>query len=296
MIVLMDQFIICFILAVFGLCMGSFAGATVWRLRARQLVQEKQQGDKVDLAEYKRLNKLTRSSLFNDHSRCLNCSYALKWYDMIPIISWVFLGGKCRKCRQPIGYFEPLMEFGVAAFFVVSYMLWPYPLQTHIEIARIVIWLVAGVALAILFAYDKIWSILPDTFNYAVIGLGAINAFIVIISSGDPIIVFQSIVGSVVVLSGLYFVIYIVSRGTWVGFGDVKLGLGLALLLADWRLAFLALFTANFIGSLAVLPGLVMKKLKGDSHVPFGPLLIAGFVIAGLVGNYLINLYSHYYF
>ena len=105
-----------------------------------------------------------------------------------------------------------------------------------------------------------------------------------------------SILGSVLILSGLYFGFYIVSRGKWVGDGDPVLALGLSLLLADWKLAFIALFAANLIGSLAVMPGLVMKKLKGDSHVPFGPLLIAGFVVAGLFGNFILNWYRHLIF
>lgn len=296
MIVFMEQFIIYLALVLIGLCLGSFTGATVWRLRARQLVQDKADGETVGMAEYNRLKKLTKKSLVNDHSICLNCSYKLKWYDLIPIISWVSLGGKCRKCRKPIGYFEPIMEFGMALFFVLSYAFWPNSLNTNLEIARLLIWLIAGVGLAILFAYDKKWSILPDNVNYVVIGLGVFSSILVIISSADRISALLSIVGSIAILSGLYLVIYVVSRGMWIGFGDVKLGLGLALLLADWRLAFIALFAANLIGSLAVLPGLVMKKLKGNSHVPFGPLLIAGFVIAGLFGSYILNLYQHFIF
>ncbi len=296
MIVLMEQYIVYFTLVLIGLCLGSFAGATVWRLRARQLVQDKQNGEDVDPYEYKRLNKLTKKNLLDDHSVCLNCSYKLKWYDLIPLISWVSLGGKCRNCRKPIGYFEPLMETGVALYFVLSYAFWPYPLYTNLEFARLFIWLMAGVGLAILFAYDKKWSILPDSVNYIVIGLGAISAVLVIFGSSDQSRSLISIIGSIAILSGLYFAIYVSSKGAWIGFGDVKLGLGLALLLADWRLAFIALFAANLIGSLAVLPGLVMKKLQGNSHVPFGPLLIAGFVIAGLFGKYILDLYQHFIF
>lgn len=296
MIVFMEQFIIYLALVLFGLCMGSFAGASVWRLRARQIATDKSNGEKVDSDEYNRLNKLTKKPLTNDHSICLNCSYKLKWYDLIPIISWVSLGGKCRKCRKPIGYFEPLMEIGVAVFFVLSYAFWPYPLNGSLEITRLFLWLVAGVGLAILFAYDKKWSILPDTLNYLVIGLGAISAILLLISTSSPLGVAISIIGSVAILSGLYWAIYIVSKGMWIGFGDVKLGLGLALLLADWKLAFIALFAANLIGCFVVLPGLLRKKLKGDSHVPFGPLLIAGFVIAGLFGTYIVNWYQYLIF
>jgi prepilin signal peptidase PulO-like enzyme (type II secretory pathway) len=293
MIVLVEQFIVYLALVLIGLCMGSFAGATVWRIRARQLAQDKRNGDDIDQAEYKRLNKLTKKSLINDHSVCLNCSYRLKWYDLIPLLSWVLLGGKCRKCRKPIGYFEPLMEIGVAAFFVLSYAFWPYQLHTNLEIIRLITWLLAGVGLVIMFAYDKKWSILPDSVNYIVIGLGVISAFLVIVNSTDQVNALFSILGSIVILSGLYLVIYVISKGMWIGFGDVKLCLGLALLLADWRLAFIALFAANLIGSLAVLPGLMMKKLKGNSHVPFGPLLIAGFLVAGLFGIHILDWYQH---
>lgn len=291
MIVAMEQSVIYLALVLFGLCFGSFAGATVWRLRARQLHEDKVNGEKFDADEYKRLNKLTKTSLMNDHSRCLNCSYTLKWYDLIPLFSWLSLGGKCRKCRKPIGYLEPLIEIGVATFFVLSYAFWPYPLNNGFEIARLIIWLFAGIGLAILFTYDKIWSLLPNQVSFAVIGLGALNAVLAIIASQNKLSAIMTIIGSVLILSGLYWLIYIVSHGAWIGFGDIKLGLGLALLLADWRLAFIALFAANIIGCLIVIPAMITKKLKPDSHVPFGPLLILGFVIAGLAGNYLVSLY-----
>lgn len=289
MIVLMCSFIIYFTLTLFGLCFGSFAGASIWRLRARQLVQDKKSGEKVDQSEFKRINKLTKTSLLGDHSRCLNCSYVLKWYDLVPLLSWLSLGGRCRKCHQPIGWLEPLTEIGVAIFFVISFAFWPYPLNSDLQIARLVLWLIAGIGLAILFVYDMKWSILPDKVNFAVIGIGVINTLLVVIMASDKIGVLIGIVGSVAILSGLYWVIYLISRGMWIGFGDIKLGLGLALLLADWRLAFIALFAANLIGCLIVLPSMITGKLKRNSRVPFGPLLIVGFVIAGLTGNYLIN-------
>jgi prepilin signal peptidase PulO-like enzyme (type II secretory pathway) len=90
----------------------------------------------------------------------------------------------------------------------------------------------------------------------------------------------------------LYFALWLVSGGRWVGFGDVKLGLGLGLLLGDWRLALLALFLANFIGTLLVLPGILTRKIGRGTQVPFGPLLIAGFAIALLYGPAFINFFD----
>lgn len=290
MIMLMEQIIMCVGLGAIGLCFGSFAGASVWRIRAEELKQYKEEGEEIDVAEYDRLKKITNKKIINDHSRCLDCGYRLKWYDMIPLISWLSLSGRCRKCRKMIGRMEPLIELGVALFFIVSYVFWPYPL-IGIEIVRFGIWLVAGIALAVLFAYDAKWFLLPDKINYFVVFIGIVNALIIIFISRNPVDSSASIAGSVFVLSGIYWIIYKVSDGKWIGYGDIKLCLGLALLLADWKLAFLALFLANLIGCVAVLPAMLAGKLKRSSHIPFGPFLISGAVLVCLFGDNLIEIF-----
>ena len=291
MLVVMETIIIYLALVLVGVCLGSFAGATVWRMRARQLVQDKERGDHYNHDEYKHLKKLTSASFAHDRSQCLNCSYSLKWYDLIPLVSWIRLRGKCRNCRTPIGYLEPLIELGVAGFFVLSYMLWPYALVSPIDILRLVIWLIAGVGLAVLFVYDLKWFLLPDKVSFFVIGLGIITSIIVVSQSTDVAGALASIGGSVLILSGVYLMLYLISKGAWIGFGDIKLGLGLALLLADFRLAFIALFAANLIGCLIVIPAMIAGKLKRNSHVPFGPLLIGGAIVAQLSGLYLVEWY-----
>lgn len=279
-------------LVLFGLVFGSFAGASVWRLRARQLVADKKAGEHVDRKEYKKLKKLTESKFSNDRSRCLHCGYELKWYDLIPLVSWIVLRGKCRECRKPIGIMEPLIEVGTALFFVLSYLLWPYALDTPLHIAGFATWLIAGVGLAILFAYDARWFLLPDGVNFAVIGLGLLSAVLTVAGSTDPGGAALNVLGSVAILSGIYFVLYLVSRGGWIGFGDIKLGLGLGLLLGDWQLAFIGLFLANLIGCLIVIPLMATGKLTRTSRVPFGPLLIIGAVIAKLVGTGVLEFYA----
>jgi prepilin signal peptidase PulO-like enzyme (type II secretory pathway) len=285
------EWIVYLALVLIGVCLGSFAGATVWRLRARELKIEKASGARVDHMEYKRLTPLMKRSFLTDRSRCLHCSYTLKWYDLIPVISWLGLKGKCRNCKKPIGSFELLIELGVAAFFVISYAFWPFPLDDGLQIARFIIWLAAGVALAILFSYDKKWFLLPDRANLVVIGLGIITVAITAAQSGNVLGTLLTALGAVGILSGLYLSLYVVSKGRWVGFGDVKLGLGLGLLLVDWQLAIVALFLANFIGCLIVIPLLALGKLKRNSHVPFGPLLIAGAVVAQFAGPTILELY-----
>lgn len=279
------------VLAILGLVLGSFAGATVWRLRARQLQYDKAHGEPVDRAEWKRLQPLTQRTLVSDRSQCLRCGYTLRWYDLVPLFSWLSLGGKCRQCRKPIGRFEPLIELGTAAFFVLSLIAWPVPLQDGLSIALFATWLAAGVVLAIMFAYDAKWFLLPDSTSVALAVLGAASVTLTAVASPDPWAVVWSAVGAVAVLSGLYLMLWTISRGGWVGFGDVKLGVGLGLLLGQWELALLALFLANLIGVVFVLPLMAAGKVTRKSHVPFGPMLILGTVVAQLCGWFMIDWY-----
>jgi len=292
MMVLMEQLLISIVLGVFGLVLGSFAGATGWRLRALQLVQDKKDGEDVDAKEYKTLLPLTKSTLEDDRSRCLSCGHQLGLRDLIPLVSWLSTKGNCRYCKKPIGRFEPMIELGVAALFVISYLVWPIELVSVIEILQFGLWLVAGVMLAILFAYDLKWYLLPDVVVFPLIVVAFFIEVLRLIGSTNLVGDLISLVIAIVILSGIYFAIWLGSKGRWIGFGDVKLGLALALLVGFWPLAFIALFGANLIGCIVVIPGMLAGKLSRTSRVPFGPLLIVGGVIAVLFGQAIVSTYA----
>ena len=277
---------------VIGAAMGSFVVAQVWRLRAQQLKAEKGQGEAVDLAEYKRLKPLMKRKVRSDRSTCLSCGHTLEWYDLLPIVSWLALRGKCRYCKASIGWTELLVELVMAGLFVVTILTWPWSLTNVLEWAKLVVWLVALVALAINFIYDARWFLLVSGLNWLLIGCGVVFSAITLVQSTDVLVSLWSILGSVAILGGLYGALWLYSRGKWVGEGDIYLGTGLALLLADWRLAFVALFAANLVGTLAILPQLVSKKLERGAHIPFGPLLIIGFLIAWFFGETIVSWYS----
>jgi leader peptidase (prepilin peptidase)/N-methyltransferase len=183
------------------------------------------------------------------------------------------------------------MEIGVAVFFVGSYLLWPSSLDTTVAVFQFILWLISGVLLAILFAYDLKWFLLPDVIVFPLIAVGALVTGTQFISSPDHIGLLLNVAGAVTILSGLYYVLHRVSKGQWIGFGDVKLGLALALLLVDWQLAFIALFAANLIGCLIVIPGMLSGKLTRTTRIPFGPLLIVGMVVAMIWGPLLVRMY-----
>lgn len=252
-----------------GLCLGSFVNAAVWRIK-------------------------NKKDLLRDRSECTHCHHKLAWYDLIPVFSWVFLKGKCRYCKKPISAQYPLVELGVAAFFVASLAFWPYGFSNTTDLLLFAIWLIAGVGLAILFVYDIRWLLLPDRVVFPLIGLGVAVTILHGLEATSLISFLTDVFGSLLALSGFYLALFMLSGGRWVGFGDVKLGAALALLLCDWKLALLTLFLANLIGTLAFTPALVTKKLKRSSHVPFGPFLIAGFLVAGLFGPQIIDWYTSF--
>jgi prepilin signal peptidase PulO-like enzyme (type II secretory pathway) len=260
----MDIFIVV-ALAVFGLSFGSFANAAVWRLKKKK-------------------------DIVRDRSECVHCHHKLAAHDLVPVVSWLLLRGRCRYCKKPIDD-SPLVEIGVAAYFVSSYLFWPAVLDGWYQITLFVLWLIYGVALTILFVYDLKWYLLPDKVVLPLIIIGAAQAVLVQLvtasSFGEAVL---EIVLSVGAIGGVYYMLYIVSGGKWVGFGDVKLGIFIGLVLG-WQLALLAVVLANVIGFLIVVPGMLLGKLKRTSRIPFGPLLITAFVITGLWGQQIIDWY-----
>lgn len=145
--------------------------------------------------------------------------------------------------------------------------------------------------LVILFAYDLRWFLLPNKAMFPLLGVAGVIALFSLAVAENIFYGVLDLAGATVILSGLYFALWWLSKGEWIGFGDVKLGLALALLLGRWELAFIALFAANLVGMLIVLPGLLLGKISRKTHVPFGPLLIIGALISFFVGHVIIDWY-----
>ena len=282
----MEQLLVAVVLAWLGTMFGSFAGAQVWRLRAKQLTEDQQAGEKINKQEILRLKGLLRP-VMKDRSECLYCHHQLAWYDLLPIISWVTLRGRCRYCSHRIGWMEPALEIGLAAVFVSSYFAWPQPLESPLGIAAFAVWLIACVLMAILFAYDAKWYLLPFAINILLIVVSVIFFVLYTLSAGNADVPLWSTILALAITAGLY---YLFSVMGWSGLGDSILGVSLALFLAKWELAFLAVFVANLLGCLVLIPLAVRGKLHRRLHIPFGPFLILGSVIALLWGYELISV------
>lgn len=222
---------------------------------------------------------------------CPTCRHTLGVLDLLPIVSWVALRGRCRYCRKAIGWHSPLLEISMATLFVLSYILWPFAFDAR-GIFLFILWLPAVVAMVALAIYDTRWMLLPNKIVFPLIGIAIVQVIGVILFYGGGLNYALQAVFSLVIAGGIFYGLYQLSKGKWIGGGDVKLGYALGLLLANVWLAALMLFTASILGILAALPGLISKKLKPSSQIPFGPFLIMATIIVMLVGRTVVDWYK----
>ena len=281
-------------LFIFGSALGSFAAASVWRLRAHQLLQDEKHGASIPKRDKQEVRALMgqKHGAVSDRSRCLHCGRQLNWYDLLPVVSWVSTGGKCRTCKKPIGKMEILAEVGLGLAFVLSYAVWPYEFTTQ-GIVFFVLWCVVLVLLAIHWMYDAKWFLLLDKITLVILVCALLFAGLKLADLAAPLLS-ASLLGialTLLALPGFYGLLFLVSRGAWVGLGDVKLLVPFALMLPSWQHAVLLIFLANLIGSLTLLPALLTKRLTRTTRVPFGPFLILAFVITFLFGSHIVAAY-----
>lgn len=267
------EIIIYVFLVLVGSAMGSFVGAVTWRMYAKK-------------------------NFTTDRSECEKCHHKLSGADLIPVFSWLFLRGKCRYCGAKIGQLTLWLELGTAALFAMSYAFWPLgAIDSAAQIALFALWLVLVVGFVALAVYDARWFLLPNKIMFplmlAALAFGLINGLAV--EHLDVMTLAAKMTLGMLPVTGVYGVLYLMSRGKWVGLGDVKFGVIVGFLL-PWASGLLVLVFANVIGTLVIIPLLAAKKLKRDSKVPFGPMLIVATFVVFLFGQPLVDWTAKYLF
>lgn len=256
----MLEAMIVFLLFVYGLIIGSFLNALVWRLRKKR-------------------------DWVRERSECTHCHHVLAAKDLIPVLSWVSLGGKCRYCHKKIDD-SPLSELGLGLLFAGSYLWWPYTLSNFGGVALFTLWLVVLAVFIVLCIYDFKWFLLPDTFTYGLLPLSIV--FVILRSTVTPTSsIFSSLIGGAV-LFGTFYALYQFSKGKWIGGGDVKIAFSLGLLAGSPGAAFVLIFLSSLLGTLFALPAMLKKKQVAHLTIPYGPFLILATVLSVL-------FYGHIY-
>ncbi len=288
----MFQVLLSIIIFLTGLVFGSFLNCVIYRLETKQ-------------------------SFLKGRSYCPLCKHKLSWIDLVPVFSFIFLKGKCRYCQKKISAQYPLVETatGILFVFIINHIFLPGVSFLMLSKSTIVDLLDGGFFsqnlilvlfsllitcfLIIIFVYDLKHFIIPDKVIYPAIVLTFIYRLFWILSFeldltfGFWNLDFKKLLNplfSAAIASAFFLTIFLISRGRWIGFGDVKLGFFMGLLLG-WPNIISALFISFLLGAIIGV-GLILAKKKGlKSEVPFGPFLVTGTFIALFWGEKIINWY-----
>ena len=242
-----------------GLAVGSFLNVVIWRVPRRE-------------------------SVVRPPSHCPACDVEIAPRDNIPVLSWLLLRGRCRACGAAISARYPLVELGCAALWVAMAVrfgvAWDLPA-----------YLVLVSALLALALIDLETFLLPNKIVYplGVVLMLLLGGAAVLDGTGDAYV--RALLGGLAAF-GFFLVVHLISpRG--MGFGDVKLSfsLGVALGWISWGTVFLGLFLGFLLGAVVGVVLIATKVRSRREHVPFGPFLAAGTVLAIVAGAPILDLY-----
>jgi leader peptidase (prepilin peptidase)/N-methyltransferase len=270
------------VLLVVGLCLGSFVNALVWRVHEQAKPKDKEKTDKKYLKQL---------SITKGRSMCPHCQHELATKDLIPVLSWLSLKGKCRYCSRPISTQYPLVELATAGLFVASYIWWPVDFSTAQTII-FVLWLALLAGFMALIVYDLRWSLLPNRILYPLGLIAGLMAVVAAVTADRPLIAVINTLLAIAVGGGIFYIIFQISAGKWIGGGDVRLGWLLGLVMATPARSVLLIFVASLLGSLISLALLAAKRVQRHSVIPFGPYLIIAAIVVQLFGHTILFWYQ----
>lgn len=241
-----------------------------------------------------------KMSLIMPPSHCPKCNYKLKWYDNIPIISYIILGGKCRNCGEHISFRYTVVEF-------LNMLLWLLCVFVFLDAKcggigqsfnydnsafAIIAMLACSVLVCVAFI-DLEHTIIPDRLQVALalLGIAAIVCNFCGWNDGlswlDRVI---GMVGSAIVFLAIYFGAKLVYKREGMGFGDVKLVTGAGLLLG-WQNMILTVIIAAVVASIVLVAVRRVRNDEKNHEYPFGPFLVFGMLVSLFAGNAIISGY-----
>ncbi len=238
--------------------LGSFANVCIYRLP---------------------LNK----QIVTGRSFCPKCKKKINWYDNIPLISFILLEGKCRKCKKEISIKYLLVELISGISFVFIFLNY----NNYLEIAFLQ---VLVIIFLIIFFIDLKHFIIPDSLNFSLIIIAISKNFIPNFESNFTYDLNQSIVGGILGYFVIWIIIFLykkIKNLDAMGLGDAKLMAGIGLLFG-WKSIPFVLFVSAIIGLISVIPSLINKTKNLRTEIPFGPYIIVSTIIYYFCGNLIL--------
>jgi leader peptidase (prepilin peptidase)/N-methyltransferase len=243
-----------------GACLGSFANVCIYRLpKTKQII--------------------------SGRSFCPKCKKKISWYDNLPIISFLFLSGKCRKCKKVIPLRYLIVELITGISFLLIYL-------NFENLYTITFLSILSLILIMIFFIDLENFIIPDSLNFIIMGLALLKNFLPNFNTSLIHEINQSIIGGMVGYLSIWLIIYLYKtfkKIDGMGFGDAKLMAGIGLLFG-WQSIPFILFVASILGLIFVVPSLIKKQKTMKTEIPFGPFIIAACLIYFAQGDLLYSL------
>ena len=233
---------------IFGGLWGSFANVCIYRLP---------------------LDK----GVVSGRSYCPKCKKQITWKDNIPIISYLLLRGKCRKCKKPISSQYALVEFLSILFFTIIYFLYGITLTT-------LLLMILSLSFIIIFFIDLKHFIIPNEITFSMMALGFLKSFDPNLNSLFPNYI-NSLIGGLLGYGIIWSIIYFykqVRKKEGMGLGDAKL-FGVIGFWFGWIAVPFVIFISSVIALLSVVPSLLKNSRTMSSQIPFGPYIIIGTLI-----------------
>jgi len=255
---------------IIGLCVGSFLNVLIYRLEDKK-----------------------RKSL-GGRSFCPHCEKQIKWHDNIPVISWLILQGKCRSCKKEISVQYPLVElvtgliFAMIGYFFVAFD-FGQARMTELVTIDLLFWLFFASSLIAIFVYDLKHQIIPDEIIYTILVVGLVYVGANTLLGGNT----QSLIDHLLsgfLAGGFFYSLAAISKGKWMGGGDIKLVAFMGLVLG-WQNVLVALYVSFILGAIVGIFTLLSGKKKLGSKIPFGPFLVIGTFTGLLFGEKIISFY-----
>jgi len=232
-------------------------------------------------------------SWMKGRSKCRTCLEPVAAVDLVPVLSYFKLKGRCRNCSSVIGWQYPAVELSMGILFGLLYARTAFGIgiPVYIEdfelLALFVRDAVMAVFLVIIFVYDFKYSYILDRFTIPAM----ILALLFNVMLGADIV---SLLLGGLLIGGFFAIQFLVSDGKWIGGGDIRLGMLMGFLLGI-EVGVVALFLSYVLGAAIGIYLVTMKKRALNSHVPFGTFLALGTMIALIWGPYILEWYLSFF-
>jgi len=218
--------------------------------------------------------------IITGRSKCTSCNREIRWFDLIPIISFFILKGKCRDCRSGINFRYAIVETLTGLIFALIVSILGITWQS-------VIYLILSSLLIVGSVIDLDYKIIPNRIPLIIFAIAIVSSL-----TGIHISIIDLVIGLAVGFGFLFLLSLgsiIILKKDGMGGGDIKL-MGAVGALIGWELVLLALMLSAYIAIIFLIPLITLKLLKANDSIPYGPFLSLGSLVAILYGNNILKM------